>query len=148
MREDETVVAEEIRSHFDEHNGAGEETEGLLESESGFILKLEDGTKYLVMVTKNGVIKKTELDEFKDVRRSGLIAIKIKPDDNLEWVKPSGGADDIMLVTAQGQSIRFSEKDVRAMGRAASGVFDRGHIEPGEPDSAPRVGHRYLAGRK
>jgi DNA gyrase subunit A len=78
--------------------------------------------KYLVMVTKNGVIKKTELDEFKEVRRSGLIAIKIKPDDNLEWVKPSSGADDIMLVTAQGQSIRFSEKDVRAMGRSAAGV--------------------------
>ncbi|HJV33287.1 MAG TPA: DNA gyrase subunit A [Patescibacteria group bacterium] len=79
-------------------------------------------SKYLTMVTKNGVIKKTELDEFKDVRRSGLIAIKIKPDDNLEWVKPSGGADDIMLVTAQGQSIRFSEKDVRPMGRSAAGV--------------------------
>ncbi len=79
-------------------------------------------SKYLVMVTKNGVIKKTALDEFKEVRRSGLIAIKIKPDDNLEWVKPSGGADDIMLVTAQGQSIRFSEKDVRPMGRSAAGV--------------------------
>jgi DNA gyrase subunit A len=78
--------------------------------------------KYLIMVTKNGVIKKTDLSEFKDVRRSGLIAIKIKPDDNLEWIKPSGGVDDIMLVTAQGQSIRFSEKDVRPMGRAASGV--------------------------
>jgi len=79
-------------------------------------------SKYLVMVTKKGVIKKTELTEFKDVRRSGLIAIKIKPEDNLEWIKPSGGTDDIMLVTAQGQSIRFSEKDVRPMGRAASGV--------------------------
>ena len=78
--------------------------------------------KYLVMVTKKGVIKKTELSEFKDVRRSGLIAIKIKPEDNLEWIKPSGGTDDIMLVTAKGQSIRFSEKDVRAMGRTASGV--------------------------
>lgn len=78
--------------------------------------------KYLVMVTKNGVIKKTEISEFKDVRRSGLIAIKIRPEDNLEWVKPSGGNDDIILVTAQGQSIRFSEKDVRAMGRSAAGV--------------------------
>jgi DNA gyrase subunit A len=79
-------------------------------------------SKYLVMVTRKGVIKKTELSEFKDVRRSGLIAIKIKPEDNLEWIKPSGGTDDIMLVTAQGQSIRFSEKDVRPMGRTASGV--------------------------
>jgi DNA gyrase subunit A len=83
--------------------------------------ELEDA-KYLVMVTKNGVIKKTEISEFKEVRRSGLIAIKIRPEDNLEWVKPSTGADDIMLVTAQGQSIRFTEKDVRAMGRSAAGV--------------------------
>ncbi len=78
--------------------------------------------KFLVMVTKNGVIKKTEISEFKEVRRSGLIAIKIRPEDNLEWVKPSGGNDDIILVTSQGQSIRFSEKDVRAMGRSAAGV--------------------------
>ncbi len=78
--------------------------------------------KYLVMVTRNGVIKKTEIAEFKDVRRSGLIAIKIRPEDNLEWVKPSGGNDDIIVVTAQGQSIRFNEKDVRAMGRSAAGV--------------------------
>ncbi len=78
--------------------------------------------KFFVMVTRNGVIKKTELSEFKDVRRSGLIAIKIRPEDNLEWVKPSGGNDDIIVVTAQGQSIRFSEKDVRAMGRSAAGV--------------------------
>ncbi len=78
--------------------------------------------KFFVMVTKNGVIKKTEISEFKEVRRSGLIAIKIRPEDNLEWVKPSGGNDDIILVTAQGQSIRFNEKDVRAMGRSAAGV--------------------------
>ncbi len=78
--------------------------------------------KFLVMVTKNGVIKKTEISEFKEVRRSGLIAIKIRPEDNLEWVKPSSGNDDIILVTSQGQSIRFTEKDVRAMGRSAAGV--------------------------
>ncbi|MFA5854158.1 MAG: DNA gyrase subunit A [Patescibacteria group bacterium] len=78
--------------------------------------------KFLVMVTRNGVIKKTEISEFKDVRRSGLIAIKIRPEDNLEWVKPSSGNDDIIVITAHGQSIRFNEKDVRAMGRSAAGV--------------------------
>ena len=78
--------------------------------------------KFLVMVTRNGLIKKVNLKEFETVRRSGLIAIKIKPDDNLEWVKPSAGADDILLITAAGQSIRFKEKDVRPMGRVAAGV--------------------------
>ncbi len=78
--------------------------------------------KYLVMVTKSGNIKKTDLSEFESVRRSGLIAIKLKDEDNLEWVRPSTGEDDIVLVTAQGQSIRFSEKNVRPMGRVAAGV--------------------------
>ncbi len=79
-------------------------------------------SKYLVMVTKQGVIKKVTLEEFGNVRRSGLIAIKIKPGDELEWVKPTSGADQIVLITKNGQSIRFKEKDVRAMGRTASGV--------------------------
>lgn len=87
------------------------------------ILPLEKKeAKFLVMVTRNGVIKKTALDDFINVRRSGLIALKLKEHDNLEWVKPSSGGDEISLVTAQGQSIRFSEKDVRAMGRTAAGV--------------------------
>jgi DNA gyrase subunit A len=79
-------------------------------------------TKYLVMVTRNGVIKKVEMGEFADVRRSGLIAIKLKNDDGLEWVKPSSGTDDIMIATAGGQSVRFNEKGVRPMGRTAAGV--------------------------
>src|SRR3989344_4744111 len=78
--------------------------------------------KYLVMATRGGLIKKTELSDFGNVRRSGLIAIKLKGDDLLLWVKPSTGGDEIAMVTAQGQSIRFSEKNVRDMGRAASGV--------------------------
>ncbi len=81
-----------------------------------------DEDKFLVMVTRNGLIKKTEIDVFKNVRRSGLIAIGLKEDDYLEWVKPSTGNDDIIIVTANGQSIRFKEKDARAMGRGASGV--------------------------
>jgi DNA gyrase subunit A len=78
--------------------------------------------KYLVMVTRGGLIKKVDKEAFANVRRSGLIAIGLKNDDYLEWVRPSTGNDDIMIVTARGQSIRFKEKDVRAMGRTASGV--------------------------
>jgi len=78
--------------------------------------------KYLVMVTRKGLIKKVDIQDFGKVRRSGLIAIKLKTDDYLEWVKPSTGKGNIVLVTADGQAIQFSEKQVRAMGRAAAGV--------------------------
>lgn len=78
--------------------------------------------KFFIMVTKNGLIKKVAVDQFKNVRRSGLIAIKLKADDRLGWVKPSAGKDDIVLATAKGQAIRFKEKGVRAMGRSAGGV--------------------------
>jgi DNA gyrase subunit A len=78
--------------------------------------------KYLVMVTHNGVIKKVDLKDLSNVRRSGLIALKLKSEDLLQWVKPSTGSDEIMIVTANGQSIRFKEKAIRAMGRNASGV--------------------------
>jgi DNA gyrase subunit A len=88
------------------------------------IMSLEElgDFKYLMMVTKNGVIKKVVIEDFKVVRRSGLIAIKVKKGDVLEWVKPSTGKDDIIIVTENGQSIRFKEKQVRPMGRNASGV--------------------------
>ncbi len=88
------------------------------------VLSMEDLApfKYLFMVTKNGVIKKVELEEFKNIRRSGLIAIKLKAGDRLRWVKPTSGKDHVMLVTSNGQSIRFQEAAVRPMGRNASGV--------------------------
>lgn len=82
----------------------------------------EGDFKYLVMVTRAGCIKKVALTDFENVRRSGLIAIKLKDGDHLEWVKPSTGNDEIILVTALGQAIRFKEKNVRPMGRAATGV--------------------------
>ncbi|OGE73961.1 MAG: DNA gyrase subunit A [Candidatus Doudnabacteria bacterium RIFCSPHIGHO2_02_FULL_42_25] len=78
--------------------------------------------KYLMLATKQGLIKKTPIEEFAKVRRSGLIAIKIKPGDELKWVKRSGGADNVILSTSNGQAIRFNEKDVRPMGRTAAGV--------------------------
>ena len=77
---------------------------------------------FLVMATKDGVIKKVEGNAFGEVRRSGLIAITLKSGDELRWVKLTSGSDDIIAVTKLGQAIRFSEKDVRAMGRQAAGV--------------------------
>lgn len=78
--------------------------------------------KYLVMVTRFGNIKKVDISDFENVRKSGLIAIKLKDHDDLEWVKPSSGNDDIILVTVHGQAIRFKEKQIRATGRGAAGV--------------------------
>ena len=76
----------------------------------------------MVMATKNGVIKKTPIDDFQNVRKSGLIAIHLRKDDALVHVNTSTGTDDIVLVSRGGQSIRFKEKDIRAMGRTAAGV--------------------------
>jgi DNA gyrase subunit A len=78
--------------------------------------------KHLLMVTNKGTVKKTNIGEFENIRHSGLIAIKLKDGDNLQWVRPTTGSDDVVLVTTQGQAIRFSEKNVRSMGRVASGV--------------------------
>ncbi|OGF22779.1 DNA gyrase subunit A [Candidatus Falkowbacteria bacterium RBG_13_39_14] len=78
--------------------------------------------KYLAMVTELGVIKKVNISDFANIRSNGLIAIKIREDDSLEWVKATSGEDDLILATAGGQSIRFKEKNVRPMGRGASGV--------------------------
>ncbi|MBU1036504.1 DNA gyrase subunit A [Patescibacteria group bacterium] len=78
--------------------------------------------RYLVMVTKLGLIKKVEINKFQNVRRSGLIAIKLKGDDQLKWVKPSSGDDHIILITSEGQAIRFREKNIRSMSRGAAGV--------------------------
>lgn len=78
--------------------------------------------QYLVMVTKKGLMKKVNVKSFEKVRASGLIAINLKADDLLKWVKPSTSQDEIMLITASGQAIRFKEKNIRAMGRTAAGV--------------------------
>jgi DNA gyrase subunit A len=80
------------------------------------------GIKYLIMATKNGIIKKTAIGEFENVRRSGLIAITLKKGDLLRKVSKSTGNDEIILVTKKGQSIRFKEKELREMGRPAAGV--------------------------
>ncbi len=82
----------------------------------------ESGAKYLIMVTKNGVIKKTALEEFENIRRSGLIAITLKKYDFLRKVSRTTGEDEIILVTKKGQSIHFLEKQIRPMGRNAAGI--------------------------
>ena len=81
-----------------------------------------NGTKYLVMMTKKGIVKKTALEHFSNVRRSGLIAISLKKGDLLKKVCKTTGEDEVILVSNQGQSIRFKEKEIRPMGRTAAGV--------------------------
>jgi len=82
----------------------------------------ELGVKNLIMITKNGIIKKTGIEEFENVRRSGLIAINLRKNDLLKKVAKSTGQDEIIIATQKGQSIRFKEKEIRKMGRPASGV--------------------------
>lgn len=78
--------------------------------------------KYLIMATQNGLIKKTPLKDFENVRRNGLIAINLKNGDLLVSARKAGDGDEIILATKQAQSIRFSEKEIRPMGRAATGI--------------------------
>jgi len=82
----------------------------------------DDGYKFLFMTTEMGTVKKTDLSDFDNVRRSGLLAIKLAKDDNLRWVEPTTGQDEMIITTSKGQAIHFKEKDVRSMGRTAAGV--------------------------
>ncbi len=77
---------------------------------------------YFIMATRQGRIKRVHLHEFEAVRPSGLIAMSLHEGDSMGWVKCTDGDQDIILVTEQGQSIRFAESDVRVMGRPAGGV--------------------------
>ena len=78
-------------------------------------------SKYLLIVTKNGIAKKTATEDFDNIRRSGLIAITLKKGDALRKVAKTSGDDEIIVVTKKGQSVRFKEKDLRPMGRPAAG---------------------------
>lgn len=84
-------------------------------------LSRSDG-KYIVMTTTGGTIKKSDIELFKNIRRSGLIACGVRDGERLQWVRMSSGEDEIFVVTHDGKSIRFSEENVRPMGRAAAGV--------------------------
>ena len=81
----------------------------------------EDG-KYLFMATRNGMVKKTDILEYQNVRKTGLTAIVLRDNDELIEVKATNGDDDIFLITKNGMSIRFNEKDVRQIGRTSMGV--------------------------
>lgn len=89
--------------------------------------------EYYFFVTKKGVVKKTERVAYDTVRRSGLIAIRLKKGDELSWVVGCGKGDEVILVSSLGQSIRFEEREARQMGRSAAGVRgmrlrDKDHI--------------------
>ena len=82
----------------------------------------DDPDGFLFMTTKKGTIKKTPVKEFMNIRSNGLAAIKLDTGDELKWIQETGGGNDIVITTSAGQAMRFNEKDVRSMGRAARGV--------------------------
>ena len=94
--------------------------EGGAGKKKGAVVEKKEG--YLVMATHSAIIKKTSIADFDNVRRSGLIAIKLQKGDELGWARLTSGKDEIMLSSQGGQVIRFKEKDLRPMGRAAAGV--------------------------
>jgi len=82
----------------------------------------DEKVKYLMMATKNGTVKKTPLDNFVNIRKTGIIAINLDPKDELKWVKVTQGDEEIIMASANSLAIRFNEKDIRPMGRGARGV--------------------------
>ena len=82
-----------------------------------------DDDRYLFMATKTGIVKKTKMTEFSNIRKTGIQAITLREDDDLIEVKASTNEEDIILVTRQGMSIRFHEADVRCTGRSSMGVI-------------------------
>ncbi len=84
--------------------------------------ELESKKGFIFFTTTHGVVKKTSMEDFANIRTSGIIAITLDKGDNLVFVDSTSGQDDILLTTSMGQSIRFSEKEVRQMGRSAKGV--------------------------
>ncbi|MBN2096707.1 DNA gyrase subunit A [Candidatus Peregrinibacteria bacterium] len=81
-----------------------------------------EGNEFLFMATTSGTVKKTKIEDFKNVRKTGLIAIKLRPSDLLRWVKPTKEGNQIVIVTHEGKCIRFKQEDVRPMGRNSMGV--------------------------
>ena len=90
-----------------------------------------EGDRHLVMVTKKGIIKRTETSAYRNVRKGGLIAVNLDEGDELAWVKETSGDDELIVATKFGYAIRFHEQDARAMGRTARGVKALS-LEPGD----------------
>jgi DNA gyrase subunit A len=84
--------------------------------------KEKTAAKYFIMATRRGVVKKTEIAAYANVRKTGMIAIKLNTGDQLNWVKTSTGKDAVMMISRDGQAIQFPEADIRPMGRSAAGV--------------------------
>jgi DNA gyrase subunit A len=82
----------------------------------------KESPKYLTMITQKGLIKRTALEDFQNIRKTGIIAISLQKSDSLKWVRGSSGEDEVILVTKKGQSVRFEEDQARPMGRTAAGV--------------------------
>jgi DNA gyrase subunit A len=107
--------------------------------------------RYVMLITKQGTTKRVSIKEFDSVRPSGLIAIRLQGDDRLGWARLTQGDDEVILVTEQGQSIRFNERDVRSMGRIAAGVIGM-RLDEGDQLAVAEVvepeGKLFLASRK
>ena len=107
----------------------GEESVSALIQVSKAEAEAEKGEHYLCMVTRQGIIKRTALSEFRNVRKNGVTALYLDEDDELAWVRLTGGEAELILATRDGMAIRFLETDARPLGRAARGVkaIDLGH---------------------
>ncbi len=86
------------------------------------VKNFEEGSNYLTFVSKGGIVKRTALKDYRNVNKSGIIAVGLKEGDQLLTVTLTDGHDDLLLATASGMAIRFNEEDARLMGRAAAGV--------------------------
>lgn len=84
--------------------------------------KDSEGKNFIVMATQKGEVKKTKVEQFTNIRKSGIIAIKLNKGDSLSWVRRTGGKDDVVLVTRNGKIIAFTEEQIRATGRSSMGV--------------------------
>jgi DNA gyrase subunit A len=83
----------------------------------------DENERYICMITKKGIIKRTKLSDFKNTRRNGIIAISIDEDDELGFVRMTEGNSDLLIATRNGMAIKFNENKVRSMGRTARGVI-------------------------
>ena len=86
------------------------------------VLRQYDHEMYLMMITKTGLVKRTPLSEFGNIRKKGLIALSLRDDDSLVWTRLTNGQNEMLVATRKGYAIRFDENDVRPMGRGAAGV--------------------------
>ncbi|MBI2844941.1 MAG: DNA gyrase subunit A, partial [Chloroflexi bacterium] len=98
---------------------------------AAFAVSSFDQGKYLVLATRQGKVKRTPIAEFQNIRSSGIIALSLEKGDELGWVRLTKGNEDLILVTALGQAIRFAESEARPMGRTAGGVMGIA-LQPGD----------------